>query len=143
MADAVRVTAAQAQAKWLSRLSGATQEIRDGVNRVTTAPGQLAAAKKQKWLSAVTQSADKWAHNVSLVTLEQWKNSMLNYGVDRVASGAQAKQDKVGAFMTQFLPFLNNGLQRIKSMPDTTPEQRIQRMIAMVNYTSTFKRGQS
>lgn len=138
---AVRVTADAAQAKWLSRLSGASQDIINGVNGVTVAPGQLAAAQQQKWLQNVQAAADKWKRNTGAVSLEQWRQYMLNVGVPRVAQGAQAKQAKYGTFAQQFFPHLEAGIAKVKSMPSTTLEDNINRAVAMMRHNATFKRS--
>lgn len=136
----VRVTADQAQAKWVNRLSGATQDITQGVNNVSVAPGQLAAAQSQKWLQNVTAAADKWKRNVGNVSLEQWRNYMLNVGVPRIAQGAQAKQAKYGAFAQQFFPHLEAGISKVKQMPSTTLEDNINRAVAMMRHNASFKK---
>lgn len=138
---AVRVTADAAQAKWLNRLSGASQDIINGVNGVTTAPGQAAAAQQQKWLQNVQAAADKWKRNVGAVSLEQWRHYMLTVGVPRVAQGAQAKQAKYGAFAQQFFPHLEAGIAKVKSMPSTTLEDNINRAITMMRHNAQFKRS--
>lgn len=135
-----KVTPAQAQAKWLSRLQGAQTEITNGVNSVQVAPGQLAAAQKQKWLQKVTASQDKWAQRVGAVSLPDWKNKMINVGIPRISQGAQANQDKVGAFMTQFLPHVDAGVQQIANMPSATLQDGIARAVAMIQHNANFKR---
>ncbi len=137
----VRVTADQAQAKWLNRLSGATADITAGVNNVQVAPGQLAAAQQQKWLANVTAAADKWKRNVGSVSLEQWRAYMLNVGVPRVAQGAQAKQAKYGAFAQQFFPHLEAGIAKVKAMPSTSLEDNINRAVTMMRHNASFKRS--
>lgn len=138
---AVRVTPDQAQAKWLTRLQGATQDITNGVNNVTVAPGQKAAAQSQKWLQNVTAAQDKWKRNVGAVSLEQWKQYMLNVGVPRVAQGAQAKQAKFGSFAQQFFPHLEAGIAKVSAMPSTTLEDNINRAVAMMRHNASFKRS--
>lgn len=138
---AVRVSPEAAQAKWLSRLSGASQDIINGVNGVTTAPGQAAAAQSQKWLANVTAAADKWKRNVGSVSLEQWRQYMLNVGVPRVAQGAQAKQAKFGQFAAQFFPHLEAGIAKVKGMPSTTLEDNINRAVTMMRHNAQFKRS--
>lgn len=127
--------------KWASRLSASTTEITNGVNAVTTAPGQLAAAQKDLWLAKVMQSKDKWANNVGRVTLGEWKQKMLEVGVPRIASGANANKPKMAAFMTQFLPHVEAGAQMVKAMPKMNLEDSIARMTAMVRHTANFKRS--
>lgn len=139
----VRGTPADARAKWVSRLSGATSEIQAGIDRVTTAPGAAAAAKVDKWRQNVAAAEEKWKRNVSAVSLDQWKNAAKTIGVPRIASGAQAKQGKYEAFANEFFPHLERGQQKIAVMPDTTFEQRVQRAVAMMTHNRTFKRSGS
>jgi hypothetical protein len=136
----VKVSPEDATAKWVSRLSGATAEITAGINRVTVAPGQLAANKKQKWIQAVQASQDKWERNVRAVSLEQWKSLFLEVGVPRIAQGAQAKKGKFTNFARQFFPYLEQGVQRVAVMPDTTFEERINKAVAMMRHNHEFKR---
>lgn len=134
------ITASQAAAKWQQRLSASTQQITDGVNAVTTAPGQQAAASRALWLQRVTASADKWARNVGAVSLEQWKQSMITVGIPRVATGASAKVGKVESFMTQFLPYVESGAARVRAMPKGDINASIARATAMIQHNAGFKR---
>ncbi len=61
-------------------------------------------------------------------------------GIPRVAQGAQAKQQKFTAFLDQFLPYLQSGLQTIDKMPSTTVEDGVARASAMIRYNAKFKR---
>lgn len=137
----VRMSPAEAQQKWQSRTAGSTQEMVAGVQRVTEAPGAKAAAKSQKWLAAVTAAEPKFRRNVAAVTLEEWKKAMLEVGVPRVASGVQAKGHKWGKFAAEFFPHLDEGIRRVNAMPDTSFEDRLARMVAMVRHTHGFQRS--
>lgn len=139
----VKATPQQATDKWVTRLSGATQEIQAGIDRVTEAPGQKAAAKSQKWIQAIQASQDKWKRNVAAVSLDQWKTLFKTVGVPRIAQGAQAKQVKFKNFFEQFLPHLEAGIAKVNSMPDTTFEERINRSVAMMRHNHEFKRSAS
>ncbi len=137
----MRGTPASIQEKWASRLSGATAEISAGIDRVTVAPGQKAAQKKDKWLQNVQASQDKWASRVAGVSLEAWKQAAKTIGVQRVATGAQAKKEKFGAFIQEFSAHLDMLDQKLTSMPDTTFEQRVQRMVVAARHNHDFKRS--
>lgn len=137
----VRATSAQATAKWLSGLQNASARMAAGADAVTVAPGQLAAAASGKWLAKVTAAQQKFATNVQRVGLAEWQNSYKTIGIPRVAQGAQQKQAKVTAFMDQFLPYLQTGLQTIDKMPSTTLEDGIARATAMIRYNAKFKRS--
>lgn len=137
----VKKTPQDATTKWVTNLSGATAEIQAGIDRVTEAPGIKAAAKSQKWIQAVQASQDKWKRNVAAVSLDQWKSLFKGVGVQRIAQGAQAKQGKYTQFANQFFPYLEQGVQKVQAMPDTTFEERIQRAVAMMRHNNQFKRS--
>lgn len=138
---AVRGTPNSIADKWKTRLSGATAEIQAGIQRVNVAPGQQAAAKKDKWLNNVQASQDKWTRNVSRVSLSDWQNAAINVGVPRIAQGAAQKVGKVESFMSDFLPHLERGQAAVRAMPDNTFEARVQRAVAMMRHNATFKRS--
>lgn len=137
----VRATPATATAKWVQNLSAASDRMTAGANAVTKAPGAAAAAAADKWLQRVTQAKEKFRTNVGAVSLESWKQSYINIGVPRVAQGAQAKQGKMQDFMSQFLPYLQNGVNTIDQMPSTTLEDGIARATAMIRYNAKFRKG--
>lgn len=136
-----KVNPSQAADKWSRRLSGATEDIRAGIERVQSAPGQAAARKRQKWETSVRDAGEKWQRNVSRVSLEDWKRKALEVGLPRVAQGAQANVDKTQAFFEEFLPHLDRGVASIEQMPDNTIEDRINRSVAMMRHNAGFKRG--
>lgn len=136
-----RVTPQQAAEKWKTRLSGATTEIKNGVMAVSVAPGVKAAAAKQQYLARVNAAADKWARNVSAVSLQQWQAKMVDVGIGRIATGAQANQGKMEAFMAEFLPYMDNVSARVKAMPNNSLEDSIARMAETVRSAAKFSRG--
>lgn len=137
----MKITPEQATAKWVNRLQQATEEVRRGVEQVTQAPGQIAASKFQKWITGVQESQQKWRRNVAAVSLDEWKTSMINVGIPRIAQGAQQKQGKMQRFLDQFFPHLERGVAAVKAMPDTTFEERIARANAMMRHNHEFRRG--
>lgn len=99
MPDATTVAA-----NWASRMAGSGQKMTDGINAVTVAPGQAAAAAKGLWLQNVSQAGDRFASAVSKVSLSEWQQATVAKGVPRVAQGAQAAQSKFAAVMQTWLP---------------------------------------
>lgn len=134
-----RVTPEQAATKWQSRLSGSTQEITQGVQGVTVAPGQTAAKSVDKWLQNVQASKAKWVAKVSAVSLSDWQQKMIEVGIPRVASGASANVGKVQAFQAKFLPHLDAGVAKVRAMPNLTLEDSIARAAAMIRHNASFK----
>ena len=127
-------SAAEVAQKWATNLGNAQTSMQNGVNRVTTAPGQAAVDKQQKWITAMqsTEVQAKWARKTGAVTLQQWKDSMLNLGIQRAASGATAKMSKMQAAMTTLLPYIDQVAASVRAMPDNTPADREQRALAMM-----------
>lgn len=136
-----KLTPENAAAKWATRLGAATADIAAGVDRVTVAPGTLAARNVNGWLAKVTASKDKWARNVSRVSLQEWQDKMKNVGVPRIAQGATANQPKFAAFAAEFFPYLDQGVQRVRNMPKTNIEDGIARATAMIRHNAAFKRS--
>jgi hypothetical protein len=138
----VKLTAEEFANKHANRLKGALEEVRSGVQRVSKAPGQAAAAKKQKWIAKLQQPEvqAKWAKNVASVSLEDWKKQMLEKGVNRISSGIDAAHDKVVAFADELIAHQNAGLTKIEGMPDLTLEDSINRASSWIRHMSSFKR---
>jgi hypothetical protein len=122
-------------------MGGATDAATRGVNAVTVSPGQSAAAAADKWMNNTMAAKDKFARRVGSVSLGQWQQAMTQYGISRMAQGAQQKQGKMQSFMAEYLPFLSAGVQQIHSMPKNTIEDSIARATAMIRYNHTFQRG--
>lgn len=134
--------AAEVAQKWARNLGQATESIKNGVNRVTVAPQQQAAAAQDKYVAGVQAAVQsgKWQRGLQRSTLSDWKNGMLNKGMSRIASGATAAVPKMQSFMTQFLPFLDGVTQQVKAMPSTTLQDRINRAVAQMQGTAQFQR---
>lgn len=98
---------AAAQA-WVNGMQSAGAKITAGVNNVTVAPGAAAARQAAVWASNTAAAQAKYAKNVSAVSLEEWKQSVLTKGVNRVGTGAAAAQNKMANAMTQILPQIAN-----------------------------------
>lgn len=125
--------------KWARNLSAATSDIAAGIDRVTQAPGQKAAAASGKWLAKVTQAEGKFKSNVAAVTLQSWQASAKD-GVNRVASGANSKKGKMVSFATQFYAHLDRGHAAISQMPTNTLEDGIAKAAAQIRHNAAFKR---
>jgi len=134
-----RVTAEQFRKKHAERVSGSVEYVKQGVNRVTEAPGKKAAAKADKAKAGYVAAIEtgKWAKRVASVSLDDWKTATLAKA-DRIPSGVEAAADKILSFAEQLLPFQDKVVSEINTMPDLTPSQRDQRMLKNVQRMREF-----
>lgn len=89
--------AADVANRWHQGFANAGPKWTAGINAVDRAPGIDAAAAKDRYVSGVNANADKFAANVSRVTLTEWKQQATTKGASRLASGAQAGAPKYQA----------------------------------------------
>jgi hypothetical protein len=136
-----RATPEQAAQRWQQGLQGAGQRVKDGVANVTEAPGAAAVRNREGWRQGVLDAEEKWARNTARVTVDEWKRSMNEIGIPRMADGAAKKVHKTRAFLEEFLPFQDRVTAEVKGMPKTTFQDRLQRMMAQATKTHEFKRG--
>lgn len=135
------LTPQQVSTKWLTNFNNGATAMTDGVNAVQTAPGQLAAAQSALWLQRLQASQQKWATRVSAVSLADWKSAMINLGIPRAQQGAQQKQQRYTAFITEYMAFLQGAVAQVKAMPKGSLGQSIARASAMI--TASYQWGQS
>ena len=137
-----KLTAIQFQEKHARRLTGAIEDVRQGIQRVTESPTAKAAASKEKMRANLNAAIDngKWEAGLKRVTLEEWKDKAANVGVNRIAAGINAAKAKVVAFAEQLLPYIDTQQQKIKTMPSVTLEDNIARMNSFVRGMAAFKR---
>lgn len=128
-----------AAANWAGAMQQAGPKIQAGVQRVTTAPGQLAAAKQTKYLQGVQDNVGKWARNVAAISLASWQADMLNKGVSRVASGAQQAQGKFQSAVTPVFQYMAGVLNQVDAIDDSTPGGRDQRMLTFVQQMRNYQ----
>lgn len=130
------LTPQQIADKWVTNLSASTTSITAGVNGVTVPPGQKAAAAADFWLSQTMAAKQKFITNVGKVSLQSWKDSMLNIGVPRIATGAAANKQKMVDFMSRFLPYVKGAVDSLPPRGDLN--QNIQRAVAMMTQLAAF-----
>lgn len=126
MAKKVKVNETQFADNWESGLQGASAKIERGIDAVTTAPGKLAAAQKQLWLTNVTKSADKWERNVQ-VPLPEWQKAAKDKGIPALQNAIPLAKSKVQAAAAKLIPAMNDALSSIPPR-GTTLEANIARV---------------
>lgn len=133
-----RVNAQQWLDKWGRRLSGASQDIQAGVQRVQTAPGQQAAASAQLMLQRLTESVQSgvWARQVGKVSLADWQASMINKAIPRIPQGVATAQKTKTANITALLSAVDNAAAAANALPKGGLEQSIARASAFMRSMS-------
>lgn len=128
--------------KFVRRTQAATQDMTNGVNAVTINPAQQAIAKEAKLLQNVTQAiqSGKWRRGMQTVTLESWKQAMIQKGAPRVSAGVQAAQGKMEQFYGELLPYQEQLQTKLSTMPDLTLEDSINKAVTWMRGMSNFKR---
>lgn len=121
-------SAADAAQRWSQGFGAAGQRWADGIESVTVAPGQLAAAALPRYLAGVQANAQKWASRSAGVTLAQWKQQAVAKGQARLATGAQAGLAKYQARIQAVLDAEKSIIAGLP--PRGTVEQNIQRSSA-------------
>jgi hypothetical protein len=128
-----------AATNWSNKLGAATQAYTDGVNGVTMAPGQLAAAAGDRWLTATQAALPRFKANSAKVTLASWQNSAVSKGAPRLASGAAAAEDKMSAVFAKLFPAIQQAVTALP--PRGTIQQNIARSSAFA-LAMNAKKGQ-
>ena len=123
------------------RLKGALEDMRRGVEAVDVSPGKKAADKEAKMRAGIMRALDDgtWKRRVGALTLDEWKRSMLDKGLGRVAAGIDGASTKVSAFATQLLAAESALQTEIAKMPDLTLEDSIGRMTAWIRGMAKFE----
>lgn len=133
-------SAADAAARWQQNFGAAGPRWAAGIQSVTVAPGQLAAAAQDRYLAGVQQNVQKFASRVAAVPLQTWKDVSVQKGQGRLASGAQAGLAKYTAAIEKVLTAQRSIIGSLP--PRGTVEQNIQRssqfQLAMHN---AFRQG--
>lgn len=128
--------------KWSDRLSAAGPDMLEGIQGVTTAPGESAAQRedtmRQRLLEAL--NSGKWREAVRAITLGQWQEAMRIKGVPRATEAARTSKPKMEAFQREFLPFAEQVSAEIRQMPNATQADREARMLANVRRMREFRR---
>jgi hypothetical protein len=127
----------QAAADWAANLAAAGPKIQRGIQSVSVAPGAAAARQKGAYTAGVAASADKWARNVQAVSLGEWQQASITKGVPRVASGAQAAQPKMAAFLQKVAPHIAAGLSALPARGGL--EQNLNRANAFARHMANFQ----
>ena len=136
-----KLTPEQYAEKQARNLKNSLPDIRMGIERVSQAPGQQAAAAQQRMKDNLHRSIDdgRWAAKVSGVSLEDWKQAALTKGVDRIAQGIDQAHNKQVIMAGRLLSAVDSSAAKVRQMPKGTIQDSIARMTAFVEDMHKFK----
>lgn len=136
-----KMTPQQIAAKWSNRLSGASQDIQNGVQSVTVAPSQKAIAQKAKMRQNILAAIDNgsWENGLKNVTLADWQQAFIQKGIPRITQGTQAAQDKVATFHSKLQPAQDALSAQVAAMPKMNLSDSIARMTKFVTGMAALK----
>lgn len=138
-----RLTPDEVATKQATRLKGALQDVRTGIERVTASPMAAAVQKEAKLKLKVNEAIDsgKWKKNTAAVTLDQWKTAAINKGVNNIPTGIDAAHDKQVQFYGKLLPAIDAARAKVNALPDNTLEDGINRMTTMIREMAKFRKA--
>lgn len=128
---------------WRSGMANSGEKLKAGVQAVTEAPTAKAARRIDAMVAGIQRAAADGSiqRGLERVTLEDWKQAMLQKGAGRVAAGAAAAEGTVADFAGEFLPHLQAGMNKLQNMPRGDLETNLARANEMARHNATFKRG--
>ena len=127
--------------KQARNLKNSLPDIRQGIERVSQAPGQAAARAQNRMKDNLNRAIDdgRWAQKVAGVTLEEWKNKALNKGVDRIGPCIDAAYNSQVQMAGRLLSAVDQAASAARSMPKGTMQDSIARMTKFVTDMHNFK----
>jgi hypothetical protein len=136
--------AANQTKQWLAGMQtkGSTN-YRTGVQNYQGNPMALAAAHAGKWANSIQNAISNGSYVKGLNSADPntWKQNALNFGADRLVTGAQKKQAKYQSKVSAYHAFLGPILSQIQSMPSDTKSQRAARQQAYSTAVNQYKPG--
>lgn len=125
--------------KWASGMANASQSYIDGVNGVTVAPGEAAANAAERMLANLQEAvaSGRYQKAARSVSLQDWQRAAATKGATRLGTGAQQAKPKMQAFMSKFLPYLDQNASSLPPRGDR--EQNKMRMLRQFEINSNFR----
>jgi hypothetical protein len=118
--------------KLIDRAGAATGDYEEGIEDPDRDPIQAALEANSKRIQRIQESIKNktWEKTMSKLSQEDWKKGVRDKGVQRYAAGVEGARAKIAEFVAKFRPQLE-GIQRsVRALPQDTPQQREQRMLA-------------
>lgn len=127
--------------KWSRNAGAAVGDMKKSIEQMTQSPMEAAAQAGASYIAGVQEAYNngRWEAGLRKVSLADWKQRTIQIGLGRYAEGATKNEGKMQAFMSKFLPQVEQVKSAVRAMPKGTKQERIQRMLANVEMMSSLK----
>lgn len=128
------VNAAAALAKWKSRASNAGAAMTAGVQAVTVAPTQKAAAAVNKYAAGVQRAVQSgsYVNGLNAVSLQDWQQAMTTKGVSNYQNGINNISPKAQKAMADQQAYAAQVSATVASMPNENDNDAEQRALTAI-----------
>lgn len=135
------LSASEVADRWAKAMSASTGKMKAGILAMTKSPAEAAIKAKDKYREGILRSLEDgtWEAGLRSVVFADWQKKTADVGTTRVSAGVQSATPAMTKFFEQLLPYTDGVKRQIDQMPDATPEDRIQRMVANARLMAQFK----
>lgn len=136
-----KMSASEIAAKWKRNTAGSVQSYKAGVEAVTVAPTEKAAAAVDRYVEGTVRAAEdgSFVEGCKSVSLEAWKARTVGAGAERIGKGVADAEPRVQEFLGQLLPHAERVSQEVSQMPKGTIDDSIARASTAIRRMSEFK----
>ena len=137
------LSAAERAKKWAENLGRAKSSIRAGIEGVTVAPTQKAAAAVDKYRDGCTKAADdgSFVAGCNRVTLQEWKDKAINKGLSNLDTGIRSGESKVATFQAKATPYYAQAKARAAAVQGTGRSAAREKMEAVWDVMDELKQA--
>lgn len=136
----MNLDAAAIAAKWRSRIAQSGPAYLAGVQAVTVAPGEKAAAAADRYAAGVQEAvtSGRFAARSRAVTLQSWQASVRDKA-SRFSSQGQTAEAKYQQAIAPVINYMKTGLAQLP--PRGSLSENIARMNNMVQYMAMYRKS--
>lgn len=129
-----RVTPEKYADRWKTGLTQNTARIREGIENVKVSPTAAAAAVADRTLSKIIAAFQDgtWANQLKKVSLEDWRDSAINKGLQRIAAGVEAATPAQVQMAQKLLAAVDATMAEVNKTPRGDLETNIARSATMI-----------
>lgn len=129
-------------ARWQKGSVAAVPKFKEKIKALQVNPAQKAIASKDKYVAGIMQSLEDgtWEAGLRGVDFQAWKDKTAEAGGTRISTGVATAGNKMLKFYEQFLPYAESVSRQVQSMPSSTFEDNVARMVANATLMKQFRK---